>query len=253
MMRRSFFVFAAILWTGLTLPFAGAQAQSPDGAGADYDKRLQRLEEQIVDLNAQLGTIETISQQGGGAALPSGPADPGSGGFGGADDPRLADLETQLRALSSQMSDMVQRLDRLEQRSGAVQPSQQPSGAEADYGNASPDRLDGQPVEQGTGFSVGGNQPSAGGFDAAIVPERSEGGANGGLSGYFDPGSQDVGGAPSAAGQPIQTAARSSPEAHSLYQKAYDALVQRNYRGAAEDFQQFVQTFPSVYSFRSAL
>lgn len=245
MMRRPFFVFAAILWTGLTLLLAGAQAQSPDGAGADYDKRLQRLEEQIVDLNAQLGTIETISQQGGGAALPSGPADPGGGGFGGADDPRLADLETQLRALSSQMSDMVQRLDRLEQRSGAVQPSQQPSGAETDYANTSPDRLDGQPVEQGTGFSVGGNQPLAGGFDAAIVPEQSEGGANGGLSGYFDPGSPDVGGAPSAAEQPIQTAARSSPEAHSLYQKGYDALVQRNYRGAAEDFQQFVQTFPA--------
>jgi tol-pal system protein YbgF len=245
MMRRSFFVFAAILWTGLTLPFAGAQAQSPDGADADYDKRLQRLEEQIVDLNAQLGTIETISQQGGGAALPTAPADPGSGGFGGADDPRLADLETQLRALSSQMSDMVQRLDRLEQRSGAVSPSQQPRGAETDYANTLPDRLDGQPAEQGTGFSVGGNQPSAGGFDAAIVPEQSNSNANGGLSGYFDPGSQDVGKAPSAAGQPIQTAARSSPEAHSLYQKAYDALVQRNYRGAAEDFQQFVQTFPA--------
>jgi tol-pal system protein YbgF len=229
------------------LPLAGAQAQSPDAAGADadYDKRLQRLEEQIVDLNAQLGTIETISQQGGGAALPSGPADAGGGGFGGADDPRLADLETQLRALSSQMSDMLQRLDRLEQRSGAIAPSQQPGGEATNYGLAAPEPQDGLPAEQGTGFSIGGNEAPAGNFGATIEQDKSSNTANGGLRGYFNPGLQAAEGAPSAAGQPVQTAAQSSPEAQSLYQKAYDALVQRNYRGAAEDFQQFVQTFPT--------
>ncbi len=245
-MQRSFFVFAAILWAGMSLLPGDVKAQSPDaGTNADVEKRLQRLEEQIVDMNAQLGTIETMVQSGGGAAAsPSGSSYPSSGGLGGPDEPRLADLETQLRALSTQMSDILSRLDQLEQRSGALPPSQQPAGGGTDYGNAAPDRLDARPAEQGTGFSIGGNEPAGDNFGASIEPGASKNDAGGGLSGYFDAGSQDAGSPPSTSAQPVQTAARSSPEAQTLYSKAYDALVQRNYRTAAEDFGQFVQTYP---------
>lgn len=244
-MQRPSIVFAVILWAGVLLPFSGAQAQSSGDAGgnSDFDKRLQRLEEQIVDLHAQVGTVETMVQNGGGVtAAPSGSgfANSGGGFGGGGDDGRLAELETQLRALSSQMSDILNRLGQLEQRSGALSPSQQPGAAGTDYANASPDRLDARPAEQGTGFSIGGREDSTGNFGASLEPRPSNSDSGGGSSGYFDSGSQT-----GAGSQPIQTAARSSPEAQSLYSKAYDALVQRNYRVAAADFGQFVDAFPN--------
>ncbi|MGF1622908.1 MAG: tol-pal system protein YbgF [Rhodomicrobiaceae bacterium] len=233
-MRRSFFVLAALFWFGAGLVHdAGAQTDS------ELETRMQRLEEQIVDLSAQLGTIETMAQSGGGiAAAPAGGASFGGGG-GGGDDGRLSLLETQIRALSSQLSDIQSRLDRIEQRSGGL-----PGGAGRDFGSAAPE-------QQGTGFSVGGNDPasSGGGFGTTIESDGGAGdpaaGGSSGLGGFFDQNSRSE--APSATlePQPVRTAAQSSPEAESLYKKGYDALVQRDYRAAADNFQQFVGNFPA--------
>ena len=58
-MHRSFLVFAAAFCLMAVVSLTQAHAQAaPDGA-AEVDKRIQRLEEQIVDLSAQLGTVET--------------------------------------------------------------------------------------------------------------------------------------------------------------------------------------------------
>lgn len=245
-MRRPFFSFAALLWLGTALSVTGAQAQtSGEAAGsAEFDKRLQRLEEQIVDLSAQVGTIETMAQSSG-AAAPAVDSSPSAGSFGGSDDTRLADLETQVRALSTQLSEILHRLDQLEQRAGSLSPPSASDGT--NYGGASPDRLDAQPAEQGTGFSIGGNEPAPApnSFGATIEPGANQGDGRGGLSGYFDSTSQAAPPSASVGSQTIQTAARSSPEAQNLYSRAYDALVQRNYRAATEDFEQFVQNFPT--------
>ncbi len=253
-MPRPFLAFAAMFWLGTLSPIAGAQAQgTPDAGSAEVEKRIERLEEQIVDMNAHLGTIETMSQSGGGAAVPPSAAVGGGSFGGGSDDARLNEIETQMRALSSQLGEILQRLNQLEQRSGAVSPSQQPAGGSR-YGNASQDA---EPAEQGTGFSVGGNEPPQSGFGTTVEPGRAANdgaSSNGGLSGYFNSSPQNAApadAAPSAApntalgSAPVQTAGRSSPEAQSLYKKAYDALVQRDYRGAVDDFGQFVQHFPT--------
>ena len=58
-----------------------------------YDKRIQRFEEQIVDLSAQLGTVETMGQ-GGGAAAPSAGGQFSGGGSGG---PTMAGLRRSKR------------------------------------------------------------------------------------------------------------------------------------------------------------
>jgi tol-pal system protein YbgF len=247
MMQRPFFVFAALLSASMTLLSSAVMAQSAGGAAgnADFDQRLQRLEEQIVDLTAQVGTVETMAQGGGYAAAPSaGPSFSSGAGIGGSDDARIADMETQVRALSSQLSEILRRIDQLEQRSGGIAPS----SGDTNYGSASPDRLDPEPVEQGTGFSVGGNEPApaTSGFGATIEPGPAGNNVQrGGLSGYFGGNSQGAQSAAGSGAQPVQTAARSSPDAQNLYSRAYDALVQRNYRAATEDFQQFVQTFPT--------
>ena len=244
-MRRLFFVYAAVLCLGASLPFLKVQAQtsSESAAGADYDKRLQRLEEQIVDLSAQVGTVETMAQ-GGGAAPPAASSLPGGGGFGGSDEARLGEMETQLRALSSQLGEILRRLQQLEQRSGGLST---PQDGGTNFGGAPPDQFYAQPAEQGTGFSVGGNEPSStqGGFGASIEPGTSTGESNSGLGGYFGNNSRSDQSAVGGSSQPIQTAARSTPEAEDLYRRAYDSLVQRNYRAATDDFEQFVKAFPA--------
>jgi tol-pal system protein YbgF len=256
MMRKTFLALAALGWLGVVTPLPHAAAQTATDSGDEVAKRIQRLEEQIVDLNAQLGTIESMSQGGvpsGGASLPS----PGGSLGGGSDGGRLADLETQVRALSAQFGEILNRLARLEGRGGSLAPSRTPSRG-SNFGSAEPD----EPTEQGTGFSVGGvdapPEPGSGGF-GATVEERPAGNngtsSGGGLSSIFgsDPApARQAPAAPAATNSPqasgsqqVRVAANSSPHAQALYKSAYDALVQRNYRGASDSFQQFVQSFPT--------
>lgn len=242
-MRRSSLLFGLLLLFGAALPLAGAHAQA-ESAGADTDKRLQRLEEQIVDLNAQLGTVGTMSP-GGGAQVGVGSS---SGGFGGGDDGgRISEIETQMRALSSQMSEILRRLDQIERRSGSLRPGRGSDLADLD-----------EDVEQGTGFSVGGDaepqpqQPQqrgrtdssglGGGFGTTIETGPAQGGGGTSGAGYFGgSGSGSDSGAALGGSAPVRTAARSSPQAQASYDAAYNALVQRNYRAALTGFEDFVQ------------
>lgn len=247
-MRRSSLLFGALLLFGAALPLAGANAQD----SAETDKRLQRLEEQIVDLNAQLGTVSTMTQGGGGGG--GGPqTGPSGGGFGGGGGD-LSEIEAQVRALSTQMGEILRRLEQIERRSGSL-------GRPGGRADPDPDEVD---TEQGTGFSVGGDtaapRPRAAigggagiggdsgsnigsGFGTTIEP--GGGSAN---RGSADPGGYSEGplsaAPPSAASgsAPVRTAARSSPQAQALYDRAYNALVQRNYRAASDSFEEFVQT-----------
>ena len=293
-MRPSHLFVGALLLLGSALPLVSASAQVTSATGAaaesnpaDVAKRLQRVEEQIVDLNAQLGTVESMSRGGaGGAGGGQSPADAAQAG--GGDESRLGQIEVEMRALSAQMSDLVRRLQQIEARSGGLPPSQQPgsSGASSDAG-AQPGagrRVATQPVEQGTGFSVGGDgqaQPgtSAGtqgsgagsGFgststEPSPAERKPQKKSSGGLFGLFGsdeetpppaktptniepplqqrtaPASANDGGAGTG---PVRIATATSPQAKSQYDSAYGALMQSNYRAAADGFEQFVQRFPS--------
>lgn len=246
-MHRSFLVFAAAfcLTAAVSLTQAHAQASADSGNSADVDKRIQRLEEQIVDLSAQLGTVETMSNGGSGGAAPAPFA--GGGDVGGADGARLGEIETQVRALSSQMNEILRRLSQIERRSGGLSPSREPDAGSRDYGRAQQGsdepRLAARPAEQGTGFSVGGNEPPVTGFDAAIEPNAARRPAqdqpdySAGVQAAPPPGERTAAVAP--------VASRSSPQAQAAYEKAYGALVQRNYRAASDAFVQFVKAYPS--------
>ncbi len=250
-MRRSSLFIAALCSVAAALASGAASAQ--DSAGnADYDKRIQRLEEQIVDLSAQLGTVETMAQGSGGVAAPSAGAQFSSGGPAGGDDGgRLAEMETQIRELSAQMSETLRRIERIEQRFGGLAPSGQPGGA-PDNGRGSgqqpASRYSAEQSEQGTGFSIGGEDkdPATTGFGATVEPEHTNQPKQGGRA---DSGNAVRGAAPgdSAAGAaaPVRTAANSSPQAQALYDQAYNALVQRDYRAAGDGFENFVKTYPT--------
>jgi tol-pal system protein YbgF len=228
-MRRPSRFIGALFLAGAALPIASAGAQD----SADYEKRIQRLEEQIVDLSAQLGTVETMGK-GGGAAAPSGGGQVSGGGSGGGDDGRLAEIETQMRALSAQMGETLRRLERIERRSGLA-PSEQPDS-------------------QGTGFSVGGDDGERDreqtGFGTTVEPGQGQGQGQGRSAGRAESGNSYGSGSPDAGSSsggaaPVRTAVSSSPQARALYEQSYNALVQRDYRAAGDGFEKFVQSYPT--------
>ncbi len=272
-MLRSILVIAALLGLGFATP-AWAQG-APATADGGEERRLQRLEEQMVDLNAQIGTIESMARGGAGGGAPVSSSSGNS--FGAGDDGRI---ELQLRALSTQMNDLMRRLERLEQRFGAAPPADDAPR----YGDARPRGGDrqgrGRPAEQGTGFSIGGldDQGDAGSdrSDQAPPPLQQRGSASSGgnyasdargayssdaRGGYAsDAQTSNRGGwgaesqpvappavpAPRAdAGSGLRVAALTSPQAQSAYDQAYTAYQQQNFRAASSGFEQFLQRYPS--------
>jgi tol-pal system protein YbgF len=248
-MLRSVFVLAALLSLGLG---GSASAQGRSSGGDDQEKRLQRLEEQIVDLSAQIGTVESMTRGGGGGAPAGGASYGGSGGD-------VGQMESQLRAMSGQLNEIMRRLERLESRSGMAPPA----GDAPNYGDAAPRGGAGgrqgraRPAESGTGFSIGGldDQQEPGNFGS---PPPQQPAGRGGPS--PDARGNDRSGwatesAPAGAGggsratesssAPVRTAALTSPQAQSLYDQAYNAYSQRNYRAASEGFEQFLQRHPT--------
>ncbi|MBX2806449.1 MAG: tol-pal system protein YbgF [Hyphomicrobiales bacterium] len=209
------FCLAAIS-TSLAAIFAVSLAHAQSSEGGEVENRLLRLEEQIVDLSAQVGTLETIAKNGtSGSAAAASPSFSGdSSGFSGSSDDRIILMETQLRALSSQLSELVDRMNRLEVSGGASAGSYR-EGA-----------VDDQP-------------PNLEHFGLVIEDE-----ASGGQESYLED-SQDGESSLAPNSAAVQIAAQSSPEAQVLYDDAYNALVQRNYRGAAGSFRQFVDQYPS--------
>lgn len=306
-MRNSSLLIGALFLLGSVFSSAAPAAQStptaaPSAPDSEYAKRIQRLEEQIVDLNAQIGTIESLAKGGGGAGG-AGPAD--AAGAGGGDESRLGQMEMEVRALSAQVGDLVRRLQTIEARSGIVSPPQQPLGADRnDYAaNGAGRRAPAQPVEQGTGFSVGGdgsassgagsstsisgsgassgNSVSAsGGFSGSAriepapepqpAPPPAKKKKSGGFLGLFGgdeeeetppqkPAAQNLQ-PPSAqsrtsatgGGAPMRVATATSGTAKSMYDTAYTALMERNYRAAANGFEQFIQAYPTDHLAGSA-
>jgi tol-pal system protein YbgF len=249
-MVRSVLVVAALLSLALG-GSASAQGRvgAPSGDG-DQEKRLQRLEEQIVDLNAQIGTIESMTRGGGGGASAPVASYGGSGGD-------VGQMESQVRAMGAQLSEIMRRLERLEARFGAA-----PAPGDAPkYGDAPPARGEGRqgrarPAESGTGFSIGGldepqepgsPQPSQQPASRGSYPSEPRGNDRSGWATDTAPAPLAAG--PSRQGEsaaaPVRVAALTSPQAQSLYDQAYNAFTQRNYRAASDGFEQFLQRHPS--------
>jgi tol-pal system protein YbgF len=93
---------------------ASAEAAPADGG---VTRRVEQLEEQIVDMQVTVGTLESMSRSGGGTAPRVGN---GSGGGGGAsaDAGRVDGLETQVRALAAEVQRLTTEVRRLSGASG---------------------------------------------------------------------------------------------------------------------------------------
>lgn len=124
-----FWLRAGVLAAAAALPAVAALAQQgPSGgrqaavaaqaADAGLQRRVEQLEEQLVDLQVIIGTLESLAK--GGAPVSSGNQLSGAA-LSASDAGRLDALETQIRALAAQMENLQEQVRGLgERRAGAA-------------------------------------------------------------------------------------------------------------------------------------
>ena len=214
-----------------------AREAAPAGDGA-LRQRIEQLEEQLVDMQVVIGTLESLAR-GATAPAPAGGGRPGPGpsaAIGAADAGRLDSIETQIRALAAQLEQMQEQMRALPGRSGALPPV----GAQAssDPGPAPrPGRpqIDNPPPQpERTGFGSVTVSPDApkDEIDRILNPPSQPGAAPG-------PGPQVAAApAPASPGE-----AEQNPK--QLYEAAYGYLLQRDYGAAEAAFDEFLRRHPN--------
>jgi len=83
-----------------------AGTESAASASSELGQRVRQLEEQFLDIQVQVGTLESLARNAGGAAPSMRSAPIG----GGADTARIDALETQVRALTAQLEQLSEQI-----------------------------------------------------------------------------------------------------------------------------------------------
>lgn len=229
---------------------AAAATATDDSA---LKRRVEQLEEQLVDMQVTVGTLESLARGGAGAA----PAADGGSSGGGVDSVRLDGLETQVRALAAQVQQLTEQL-----RAMGAQPRRSDAGAVpgASPGQASAKQFAGAPPE-----GVGAATPAVGDesrFGSTTVTAATGGDSIGGLI----ENDQAAANNPAAPAPSTSAAASPAPEmaalppafgaatapgsdanpagAKQLYETAYGYLMQRDYSAAQGAFEDFLTRYP---------
>jgi tol-pal system protein YbgF len=219
------------------------EAEAPAAAnGSGLDTRVERLEEQMVDLQGVVAAVETLAKSGGGAGA-GGTAPSGySAGAGASSD--------QIRQLSEQLADLTQRLERLEARFGMATPEGAPSShaalsapanAAAAAGGEDEDRsYSARPLPPASASNSASASADTGGFGTAIVSQSATRTAEASPGSAFDAATN---GPASRNSAPVRVAAVTSGAARTLYDQAYGALQRREYRASETYFQEFMKQY----------
>lgn len=207
---------------------AKPQAQKAAGAAATpasdsgLKQRVESLEEQLVDMQVVIGTLESMSRSGGGAQAPAFRPAPA----GGADAARIESLETQVRALAAQV----------EQLSAEVR-QQGSAGRRSETGAMPPPPMDGNVTTSRFGSTtVDSTSTDAIG---GLISEETAAKSGTALPDISAPGS---GPAQAAPGQ--MAAVAPAGEAKQVYEQAYGSLLQQDYGAAQAGFGEFLKKFP---------
>ena len=207
---------------------AGKAATPPAQAAAgepQLRQRVEQLEEQLVDMQVTLGTLETLARSGGGGSAVS--ARP-IGGGGASDAARLDGIETQIRALTAQ----------LEQLAAEVRGQRGGIDRRGDLRGVTDPGLSRQALSEPT---VG---DAIGGFGATTV---TPGGGADPIGSIISSGGGPEG--PGAGPHPppplVPAGVGSGADSRQLYETAYGYLLQQDYGAAQAAFEEFLQRFPS--------
>jgi len=220
-------------------PKADAQAATAAPASAANSalaQRVEQLEAQLVDLQVVIGTLESLARSGGPRPAPAG----GGGLLSGGDLGRLDSMDTQIRALTSQVEQLAQELHGSAgagRRSDAGAPATQ-DGLSTSSGNAeAPSTADGATPD---GARFGSTTVTSGSLDpinalAGADPQAQTASKQAPVasSSGIAPGAAQVATTETAAGNPKE-----------LYEMAYGYLLQQDYSAAQSGFSEFLKTYP---------
>ncbi|OYW52614.1 MAG: tol-pal system protein YbgF [Hyphomicrobium sp. 32-62-53] len=215
--KRCFRLAVAVVTFAAMATGAMAQATAPAaapaapkakaaGSGGDGDlrRRVQQLEEQIVDMQVVIGTLESLARSGGAAPAPRVVAPVGGGG---ADAARIDALDMQVRALTSQIEQLQSG------RGGTSAPA----------------------------YSAAPAQPAAPSTFGSTTLNAGEGDPIGGLIAQDQPVPARPSAAPPAmaATDPVATG-----DPKQAYERAYGFLLQQEYGAAQAGFIEFLKVYP---------
>jgi tol-pal system protein YbgF len=232
---------------GTTTPTAKAPlpAAKEGGGGSDAGlrPRVEALEEQLVDMQVMVGTLESLAKGVSSAGSASARANPGAAAaLDAADAGRLDGLETQLRAMAAQLEQLQEQVRALGGRSGALTTSTAVAGNDPQQpGRAGRPTVESTPLPDKSGFGSVTVSPDAGKKDSGkkddigrLIAEPT--GSTGSTGGQVASGGlqQSSGG---------QEGAEADPKA--LYSTAYGYLIQRDYGAAETAFDDFLRQYPN--------
>jgi tol-pal system protein YbgF len=201
-------------------PQADAPAAASPGPNLALQRRVEQLEEQLVDMQVIIGTLESLARGGNAAPSSAGGA---PGGMSSAGDLRIDGLETQVRAMAAQIQQLTTEVRELASRRADAGPAAAPPGDDA--GAQPPSRFGSTTVTAGTDDAIGGLIDSQ-------IEEKPE-----------PTPSQTVAATPPAFMPPSSSAADAS-NPKELYESAYGYLMQRDYGAAQSAFEEFLGRYP---------
>jgi tol-pal system protein YbgF len=211
---------------------AGPARESAPAGDAALRQRIEQLEEQLVDMQVLVGTLESLARGTTAPAQSTGPRQgPGpSAAIGAADAGRLDSIETQIRALAAQLEHVQEQVRALSARSGELPPS----GSQA---SSDPAPRPGRPQ-----IEAAPPQPERTGFGSVTISPDTQ--PKDEIDRILNPPPPGAG--PQVAAAP---AAASPGEVEmnpkQLYETAYGYLLQRDYGAAEAAFDEFLRRHPN--------
>ena len=216
-------------------PKAAASPARDNASAGDgvLRQRIEQLEEQLVDMQVVIGTLESLAR---GATAPApaagGRQSPGpAAAIGAADAGRLDSIETQIRALAAQLEHVQEQVRALGARSGELPPA----GAQASS-DLGPAPRPGRPQ-----IDAAPPQPERTGFGSVTIspdnPPKDE------IDRILNPSPQP--GAQVAAAPAPASPGEAEMNPKQLYETAYGYLLQRDYGAAEAAFDEFLRRHPN--------
>ena len=207
-------------------PAAAVEKSAAPAAENPLRARVEQLEEQLVDLQVTIGTLELLARTTGTAspvAAPRSPAIAAGGGDPGGVAARVDGLEIQLRALLAQVEQLTDQVRQLNSRRSAAPDPGETRTAAAPAPAVAPFRS-----------TVPATEPRASGGFGSTTVTPSSGDPIGGLISSEQ-----------ARPQPAAVPAGDVGNSKQLYETAYGYLLQQNYGAAEAAFADFLATHPS--------
>lgn len=197
-------------------PKSGKTESAPSGEAA-LRQRIENLEEQLVDMQVIVGTLDSFAKSNGAAsaspAYRGGAPESSTGGTSSVDQARVSGLESQVRALTAQVQQLTEQV---RAQSGQPRRSESAPALPPAYAPAAAPVATPPPSTSFGSTSVQTAAPdSIDSVIAANVPVTSPAG-------------------PSEGGNPKQ-----------LYETAYGYLLQQDYGAAEAAFDDFLKRFPN--------